>query len=55
MNFATHQLKGTAAACWENYLAARGESPVVNEESDEEESPEVVEQQDQATEENAKE
>lgn len=29
VDFATHQLKGTVAAWWENYLAARGgESPV---------------------------
>ena len=55
MDFATHQLKGAAAAWWENYLATRsGESPVADEESAVEEAaaaPQTEDQQDPATEE----
>ncbi|MGL6081044.1 MAG: hypothetical protein ACRC4N_00780 [Gammaproteobacteria bacterium] len=43
VDFATHQLKGAAAAWWENYLAARGkESPESEEEEEEEEEAEAV-------------
>lgn len=56
VDFATHQLKGSATAWWENYLAIHGgESPTVDEESKEEEAPEAEEQQEQAVEENVEE
>ena len=35
VDFATHQLKGAAAAWWENYLAARGNDSPVSEEEEE--------------------